>query len=586
MLTKIKKDVICGPPCKERKAVRMHLLGPLGLLLVHAPSAAAIDTWSGASLVGAGGGGGGGFVSPGGGFGDQFINSFGGGGGGGGGGGFGGGGAQPTGCDCAWAQAGMGAACRQTDNSACWDFCCTGNCQCQWATSAASCSPTLNDGSPCWSVCCRKFAGGNVAVGGVGGLGGMGGGGLAMQQMMMQKTLPAVPLAARGPDLRKPLNFRGTRGRLYADGRQFTIKGLNWFGSEGGNVPPGGLQAHPASWYMQFMASRGFNAIRFLFNHENMLLDRPLDQVAMYGAQLLAGASYSQMFLRMAQEAADQHLLVMMAAHRLRPDAWPGDGLWYDGRLTEADVLDSWTKVANTLCTQWNVFAVDLMNEPHAASWGTGNRATDWNSAAERIGNHILRLCPRLLIMVEGVGYKPGAPGSGQLQGWWWGENLWGAKTARVTISDMSKLVYSPHTYGPSVYMQDYFKSWDFPNNMPGIWDSHFGFVQQATGAPVVIGEYGGMYDGKDKQWQDKFFQYINSKQMGSFYFALNPDSDDTGGILLKDWTTPEAGKLAGLNTIRATSVAGLVKNPNHRRQLDAGVNETRQEIPPPPWSR
>merc|ERR1712070_115831 len=127
------------------------------------------------------------------------------------------------------------------------------------------------------------------------------------------------------------------------------------------------------------------------------------------------------------------------------------------------------------------------------------------------------------------------------LQGWWWGENLWGAKTARVTISDMSKLVYSPHTYGPSVYMQDYFKSWDFPNNMPGIWDSHFGFVQQATGAPVVIGEYGGMYDGKDKQWQDKFFQYLNS--------------------------------------IRATSVAGLIKNPNHRRQLDAGVNKTRQEI-------
>ena len=80
----------------------------------------------------------------------------------------------------------------------------------------------------------------------------------------------------------------------------------------------------------------------------------------------------------------------------------------------------------------------------------------------------------------------------------WWGENLAGAKQQPVHLSDQSKLVYTPHTYGPGVYMQGYFKAANFPHNMAAVWDSHFAFVQQATGQPVVIGEMGGVYTGKD----------------------------------------------------------------------------------------
>lgn len=39
----------------------------------------------------------------------------------------------------------------------------------------------------------------------------------------------------------------------------------------------------------------------------------------------------------------------------------------------------------------WNVFAVDLKNEPHdSATWGDNNMRTDWRLAAERLGNMIL----------------------------------------------------------------------------------------------------------------------------------------------------------------------------------------------------
>lgn len=105
-------------------------------------------------------------------------------------------------------------------------------------------------------------------------------------------------------------------------------------------------------------------------------------------------------------------------------------------------MLDSWSFLADALCGQWNVFAVDLVNEPHSASWGFG-RQTDWNKAAERIGNHILRRCPRWLIFVEGVGFKPGAPGADSSSaGYWWGGNLAGAPSDDTLSSPESSDAY------------------------------------------------------------------------------------------------------------------------------------------------
>ena len=211
------------------------------------------------------------------------------------------------------------------------------------------------------------------------------------------------------------------------------------------------------AWYMKFLKENGFNAIRFLFNHEMMLQDTPLDppneekygRGAPWEAPELAHLSYRAMFLRLAKAAAEHGILVLLACHRLNAAAWPGDGLWYDSALPEARVLDSWSTVAATYCGQWNVFAVDLQNEPHASSWGLNRGdASDWGHAAERLGNHVLYHCPRWMVFVEGVGYDPGAKGQ-DTDGIWWGENLAAVRTQPVRLVDQSKLVYSPHTCEP-----------------------------------------------------------------------------------------------------------------------------------------
>ena len=92
--------------------------------------------------------------------------------------------------------------------------------------------------------------------------------------------------------------------------------------------------------------------------------------------------------------------------------------------------------------------------------------------------------------MVEGVGYDPGAPGADDPgAGIWWGENIVGASDHPVILNDQTKLVYSPHVYGPSVYEQSYFLHPSFPANMPSVWQSHFAFVQGETGIPIVLGK-------------------------------------------------------------------------------------------------
>ncbi|KAL1510621.1 hypothetical protein AB1Y20_006922 [Prymnesium parvum] len=359
------------------------------------------------------------------------------------------------------------------------------------------------------------------------------------------------------------LVFEGRDGLLYANGKQFHVKGVNWFGSEAFNGPPGGLDQHSVDWYLDFLQRHEFNAIRVLFNHDNVLKDDIVE--APHGAQLFFQTRYIAMFAKLAAEAAKRGILIMIACHRIRGDAWPGAGLWYDPSLgfSEEVVKQSWGKLAAVLCEHWNVFAADLQNEPHASSWAK-DPATDWNLAAARIGDHVLDACPRWMIMVEGVGYTPGAPNADDPgAGFWWGENLMGAEIAPVVLQDPRKLVYSPHVYGPSVYPQHYFSSPFFPQNMPAVWEGHFASVQKSTNTPIVIGEIGGRYTDQDRQWQDWALPYCVSRGFGLFYFALNPDSDDTGGLVKKSWVEPgendvETEKLAALSKLPSTNVFDL----------------------------
>lgn len=267
-------------------------------------------------------------------------------------------------------------------------------------------------------------------------------------------------------------------------------------------------------------------------------------------------------------KAADRGLLIMLDYHHMRAHDGMNE-LWSDGEFPEGEVFNLWRRVLDRLGNKWNVFALDLKNEPHGqASWGWKNEATDWNWAAERF---IRELAPNFpnLFFVQGVEANAASPHENQ-QAHWWGGNLEGVEWNPIRTGNDEldrRVVYSPHVYGPDVHNQDYFQVGDFPHNMPAIWDQHFGRAQEITGQPVVIGEWGGKFNegSPDETWQNKLADYLIEKCLtDQFYWCFNPNSGDTQGFLFDDWRTH--------NERKAVMLWRVVPNPTKFWQKDGQI--------------
>ena len=372
-------------------------------------------------------------------------------------------------------------------------------------------------------------------------------------------------LVASGPLPARVIDFYGRDGRLYANGKEFKVKGLNWFGQESKKRVPYGLWERPLTELLDFVAANDFNTLRFFVSMQNVAENLPTPQhFDAEDSPDLVGTNFIGMVQAIARRAAERGILLVLVNHQLRngyPDDWPGkwDGRLFDDEFSERRVLQIWTQMTESFCTDthWNIIGVDIMNEPYALPWN------EWADAASRIGNHVLKHCPRWLVLVEGTGNEqPAEPGME------WGENLIGVRHKRVHLSNDSKLVYSPHVYGPGLFgannlaEPEYMDGPGFPRSCRAVWERHFGYVRDLTKRPMIIGETGGHFSGRDHEWQQEVVQWSIEKGFGLIYFALNPNTQGTGGILLDDWTTPDKAKIKLLSALPSTPVNTVVELP------------------------
>jgi endoglucanase len=220
-----------------------------------------------------------------------------------------------------------------------------------------------------------------------------------------------------------------------------------------------------------------------------------------------------------------------------------------------------------------NIIGIDIFNEPHDYSWA------EWKSLTEQAYSAINAVNPNLLLFVQGIGTNAGAqdgtpattspqPHGAVATNPNWGENLYEAVSNPINVPK-SQLVWSPHTYGPSVFVQRMFMD---PNQTqcaglegdaagdadcnivinPTLlrqgWDEHFGFLK-AQNFAIVVGEFGGNLDwplgqaavrdrnrwshitpGVDGQWQNAFIDYMIERGIEGCYWSINPESGDTAG--------------------------------------------------------
>lgn len=347
-------------------------------------------------------------------------------------------------------------------------------------------------------------------------------------------------------------------GVLKINQKRFYLKGASWFGFETGVSTVHGLWAEDYKFFVNFLALNKFNAVRLPFSLD-MVMNNPVPTSIKFGYcskdnncnNDLKGLRSLEVMDKIINYMGTKGIVVLLDLHSFEPDAFSSNGLWYDSSHPESVVIQGWRKLADRYRNTWNVFAIDVKNEPFQGTWNTGNQNTDFNKAAERIGNAVVN-DTNWLVFVEGTASSPPCA-----DGCFYGENLQGVENAPVKLSKAGRVVYSPHTYGPNVYNQNYFNDPSFPSNMPRIWDKHFGFIRIFHEAAIVTGEWGGSTQGKNGIWLNAYASYLKSNDItDNFVWCLNPNSGDTGGLLLNDWVTPDTAKLSIL--------ANLVPNPTN----------------------
>ena len=376
---------------------------------------------------------------------------------------------------------------------------------------------------------------------------------LAVPERAAARDAAAPRAAAAAAPITPPLRTAGTR-IVDARGRTVILQGVNWFGFETANHVVHGL------WTLDYRATLakirrlGFNALRLPFSLQ-ALRARTLSGVDFSDGKnaALRGATPLEALDEIIAEAGRQGLLVLLDNHSHADDSYQ-DGLWYGRGFSEDDWVRAWTMLARRYRTLAHVIGADLKNEPHGpATWGDGG-PTDWRRAAERAGNAILRVNPNWLIVVEGVGGGAPVPGQ-QLDTHWWGGNLEGVRRHPVRLIRPHRLVYSPHEYGPGVFPQPWFGRPDTPALLERRWRTGFGFILERGIAPILVGEFGGRRvdrASEEGRWQRQFFDYLARTGASWTYWALNPNSGDTGGVLTDDWRTVDRAKMALLRRVIA----------------------------------
>ena len=317
---------------------------------------------------------------------------------------------------------------------------------------------------------------------------------------------------------------------------------MNWFGFETSLMVPHGLWSRDMKSMLIQIKDLGFNCLRVPWSNA-ILKSGATANIDSYGSDPYTGVSpmneepatkqtpleVLDLFIDYCQEL---NLKIILDNHSREADGYLNEALWYTENVSEQKWIEDWVFLAERYKDKDAVIGMDINNEPHdEATWGNSNPSTDWNKAAERCGNAILKANPNVIIFVEGIENVDG-------KFYWWGGNLAAAGRYPVILDNPEKLVYSFHEYGPSVFNQPHFSDPNFPNNMPGIWQEKFHYLYQDGISPLFMGEFGARVNtGVEKVWFENILAFGGDIYSWTFW-SWNPNSGDTGGLLADDWSS------------------------------------------------
>ncbi|WP_196160195.1 cellulase family glycosylhydrolase [Reinekea sp. G2M2-21] len=344
------------------------------------------------------------------------------------------------------------------------------------------------------------------------------------------------------------------------------LTGVNWFGFNASERVFHGLWSVNLDATMAAIAQRGINLIRVPISTELLKEWKngiyKMGNVNTYVNPELEGKHSLEVFDAMLTSAKRHGLKILLDVHSAEADnSGHYEKLWYKGDITSEDFYDTWVWVADRYKNDDTILAFDLENEPHGqpwsgafAKWDNSTDEHNWKYACETAANRILDVHPNILVMCEGIEAYPkdGKTWSSQnksdYHSIWWGGNLRGVADYPVDLgSRQSQLMYSPHDYGPLVFQQPWFyEGFNKDTLYTDVWKDNWLYIHEQNIAPLLIGEWGGFMDGGDNEtWMRAIRDLIIEHKLHHTFWCLNPNSGDTGGLLLYDWTSWDEEKYA-----------------------------------------
>jgi endoglucanase len=412
---------------------------------------------------------------------------------------------------------------------------------------------------------------------------------LMISFLLPQSVSLAVDLGDNSDDY---LHVSGNKV-LDSNGKQVRLTGIAWFGFETPNECYHGIWSQKMEFILDTAADNGFNLLRVplsvqLVNEWRKGSYPETSAVNAFYNPNLEGLNTIEILDASIAYCKKIGLKVMLDMHRTVFSNQTG--LWYGSSYTPEDFEACWKWLAEHYKNDDTVIAMDLFNEPYGkptasegAKWDGSTDKTNWKYEAEKVGKAILDINPKLLIVVEGVetypkeGYTYANKDEHNYYYTWWGGNLRGVADFPVNLgSYQSQLIYSPHDYGPSVWLQSWFQG-DFNKDtlLRDVWNSNWFYIHENNTAPILIGEWGGkMDDGINEKWMTALTELIEDKEINHTFWCLNSNSADTGGIFMgNDFNDVDTEKLALIQRSLWKDSSGKFVGLDHK--INLGKNGT-----------
>ena len=170
---------------------------------------------------------------------------------------------------------------------------------------------------------------------------------------------------------------------------------------------------------------------------------------------------------------------------------------------------DVWKKIAFALRGYENIYALDIMNEPH----DMGQHS--WFNAAQEAISGIREVNKNIYVMVEGENYS-NAPT--------WAENNDQLKNLK---DPSNNIIYNAHCYFDNDFSGKYAKGYDESNINPqtGVeYVTPFINWLKANGKKGFVGEFGvPKNDGRWLVVMDNFLQFLTANGISGSYWAAGP---------------------------------------------------------------